>query len=45
MNRRNIRDIIAGCLLVVSIVLAVLSSLGSYPARRSEVATWLSTAM
>ena len=38
MNRRNIRDIIAGCLLVVSIVLAVLSSLGSYPARRSEVA-------
>ena len=38
MNRRNIRDIVAGCLLVVSLVLAVLSSLGSYPARRSEVA-------
>ena len=39
MNKRNIRDIIAGCLLVVSLILAVLSSFGSYPARRSEVAS------
>ena len=38
MKRRNIRDIIAGCLLAVSILLAVLSSFGSYPSRRSEVA-------
>ena len=38
MNRRNIRDIVAGCLLAVSIILAALSSFGSYPSRRSEVA-------
>ncbi|MBR3562687.1 MAG: hypothetical protein IKN93_02555 [Bacteroidales bacterium] len=37
MKTRSIRDIIAGCLLAVSIVLALMSSLGSYPARRSEV--------
>ena len=38
MKTRSIRDIIAGCLLAVSIILALMSSLGSYPARRSEVA-------
>ena len=38
MKRHDIRDIVAGCLLAVSIILALMSSLGSYPARRSEVA-------
>ena len=38
MNRRKIMDIAAACLLAVSLLLAGLSSLGSYPSRQSEVA-------
>ena len=37
MKWRNIRDIVAACLLAASLLLACLSSFGSYPAHRSEV--------
>ena len=37
MNRRKVMDIIAGCLLAVSLIMLGLSSLGSYPSRRGEV--------
>ena len=37
MNRRKVMDIIAGCLLAVSLIMLGLSSLGSYPSRRAEV--------
>ncbi len=37
MNRRKVMDIVAGCLLAVSLILLGLSSLGSYPSRRADM--------
>ena len=37
MNRNKILDTVAACLMVVSIVLVLLSSIGTYPSSRSEV--------